>query len=142
MRAAAARGAVDLRPTIRSESELMTSEEVLRRLTIGDPSSFQMIARAATAGSAPSLDARSVALLRMAASVATGSVGQVWRQRVGDALDAGVTFDEIVAALVALVPTIGTERIAAVAPDIAWALGYDVDAALERLDEVAPVVVR
>ena len=120
----------------------MTSEEVLRRLTIGDPSSFQMIARAATTGNTPSLDARSVALLRLAASVATGSVGQVWRQRVGDALDAGVTFDEVVAALVALVPTIGTERIAAVAPDIAGALGYDVDAALERLDDVAPAVVR
>ena len=43
-----------------------------------------------------------------------------------------------VAALVALVPTLGVERIVAMAPELARALDYDIDAAFEDLDD-APV---
>jgi 2-keto-3-deoxy-L-rhamnonate aldolase RhmA len=42
--------------------------------------------------------------------------------------------EEIVEALTALAPTIGIDRAVAVAPDLARALGYDIDDALERLD--------
>ena len=67
----------------------------------------------------------------------------MWQRRVGDALDAGLSFDEIVGSLVELAPTIGIERVVAVAPHLAQALGYDVDAALERLDDAAaPTMAR
>jgi hypothetical protein len=61
--------------------------------------------------------------------------GQVWHQRVAGALESGLSGDEIVDALTALVPTIGIDRTMAVAPRLAEALGYDVDLALERLGD-------
>ena len=112
---------------------MVTSEESLRRLTIGDPAYCRSILAAEPDDQACVLDARSVALLRLGGSITSGSAGPIWQQRVGDALDAGLSFDEIVAALLALAPTIGVERVVEVAPDLARALGYDVDAALERL---------
>lgn len=112
---------------------MITSEESLRRLTIGDPAYCRAIMAADLDDQSRSLDARSVALLRLGGSIAGGSAGPIWRHCVGSALDAGLSFDEIVAALLALAPTIGIERVVEVAPDLARALGYDVDAALEGL---------
>ena len=50
------------------------------------------------------------------------------------ALEAGATNDEIVASLEAVTPVTGTARVVQCTPKIALALGYDVDAALERRD--------
>jgi 4-carboxymuconolactone decarboxylase len=114
---------------------MITSEEALRRLTIGDPAyCHAVLAGEPDVGTRP-LDARSVALVRLGGSVAAGSGGPMLQQRVGDALNEGLSFDEIVGALIALVPTAGIERVVAAAPDLARALGYDVDAALEQLDD-------
>jgi len=44
------------------------------------------------------------------------------------------TSDEIVASLEAVTPVTGTARVVQCAPKVALALGYDVDAALERRD--------
>jgi LuxR family maltose regulon positive regulatory protein len=52
------------------------------------------------------------------------------------ALAAGATEDEIADVLVAIAPVAGLGRIAAAAPDLAIALGYDVAAALEGLDQI------
>jgi hypothetical protein len=112
-----------------------TSEEILRRLTIGDPAFCRTVMSAELPGQLHALDARSMALLRLGGSLTAGSSGPMWQQRVDDALNAGLSFDEIVASLTALAPTIGIERVVSVAPDLARALGYDVDAALERLDD-------
>jgi len=114
---------------------MISSEESLRRLTIGDPAYCRSLAASGPNAPAHSLDARSVALVRLGGSITTGSVGPILMQRVDDALDAGLSFDEIVGTLLALAPTVGTERTVAVAPELARALGYDVDAALERLDD-------
>jgi alkylhydroperoxidase/carboxymuconolactone decarboxylase family protein YurZ len=119
---------------------MITSEEALRRLTIGDPAYCRAVMATEPGDSNDRLDARSVALLRLGASIRAGSVGPMLQQRVGDALEAGVGFDEIVASLAALAPTVGIERVVAVAPDLARALGYDIDSALERLDD-APTPV-
>jgi 4-carboxymuconolactone decarboxylase len=117
---------------------MTTSEEALRRLTIGDPAYCRAI-MATELGEPPRvLDARSVALLRLGGLITTGSAGPMWQQRVGEALDAGVSFDEIVGSLMVLAPSIGLERVVAVAPSMARALGYDVDAALEQLDDPSP----
>ncbi|OGO57991.1 MAG: hypothetical protein A2Z32_01730 [Chloroflexi bacterium RBG_16_69_14] len=74
-------------------------------------------------------------LLRLGGSITAGSASPMSKQRVGDALDASLSFDEVVGSVLALTPTIGIERVVAIAPDLARALGYDVDAALERLDD-------
>ena len=44
------------------------------------------------------------------------------------------TSDEIVASLEAVTPVTGAARVVQCAPKVALALGYDVDAALERHD--------
>ena len=58
----------------------------------------------------------------------------MWQQRVSDALETGLDFDDIVEALTRLAPTLGIDRVVAIAPELARALGYDIDAALERLE--------
>ena len=121
---------------------MSTSEEVLRRLSIGDPAYCRTLMSADLMEPVPALDARSVALLRLGGSLTAGLLGPIWQQRVSDALGAGLTFDEIVASLVTLAPSIGVDRVVAAAPDLAHALGYDVDAALERLDTPSTAAAR
>jgi len=53
---------------------------------------------------------------------------------VARALAAGATRDEVVASLEAVTPVTGAARVVQCAPKVALALGYDVDAALERRD--------
>ena len=121
---------------------MITSEEALRKLTIGDPAYCRAVMAAEPGDPNDHLDARSVALLRLGASIRAGSGGPMLQQRVGDALDAGLSFDEIVASLTVLAPTVGIERVVAIAPDLARALGYDIDAALERLDDAPTPVIQ
>ena len=54
-----------------------------------------------------------------------------WQQTIGAALDAGLTADEVVDALVVLAPIVGRTRVIAVAPKVALATGYDVTSELE-----------
>ncbi len=120
---------------------MITSEEVLRRLAIGEPAYCRAVMSSELEDPLRALDARSVALLHLGASITAGSGGPMLRQHASEALYAGLSFDEIVAALLSLAPTIGLERVVAVAPDLARALDYDIDAALERLDD-APTPAR
>jgi hypothetical protein len=112
----------------------ITSEQVLRRLAIGDPAFCRDVMAGFAVDVPPGLDARGLALLRLGGSIGAGPSGSLLRQRVGDALAAGLSFDEVVASLMALAPTIGIERTVALAPELALALDYDIDAALESLD--------
>ena len=117
---------------------MIESEEILRRLTIGDGAWCQGLLAAELKGAPHTLDARSLALLRLGATMTAGNAGPVWQQRVSEALESGLSFEEIVEALTALAPTIGIDRAVAVTPELARALGYDIDDALERLDHPAP----
>jgi alkylhydroperoxidase/carboxymuconolactone decarboxylase family protein YurZ len=116
---------------------MIESEEILRRLTIGDRAYCRSLLADAVTGGSHHLDARSLSLLRLGSTMTAGLAGPVWQQRVTEALESGLGFDDIVEALTALVPTIGIDRAVAVAPELARALGYDIDAALERLDDPA-----
>ncbi len=69
------------------------------------------------------LDMRTHALVRLAAQVAASEPGTTYDQYVATALDHGVTRDEILGVLVALLPTVGTARVTAAAAGIAGALG-------------------
>lgn len=46
----------------------------------------------------------------------------------------GATVDEIIGTLLVAAPVIGKAGLVGVAPDLAMAIGYDVDVALETLD--------
>jgi alkylhydroperoxidase/carboxymuconolactone decarboxylase family protein YurZ len=115
-----------------------TAEQILRSITVGDPAFFQVLVAADQGEAAHGLDARSAALVRLGALIGAGSAAPVWRQAVGHALGAGLSFDEIVGSLVVLAPTIGFDRVVAAAPELAAALGYDVDAALFDWPGVTP----
>jgi alkylhydroperoxidase/carboxymuconolactone decarboxylase family protein YurZ len=83
---------------------------------------------------ASALNHKTAALLRVGASVAIGSPGVCLEWSVGRALAAGASEDEIADVLLVIVPVAGLGRVVCAAPDIAAALGYDVEAALEELD--------
>ncbi len=117
---------------------MIDSQEILRRLTIGDRGYCRSLLSAELEGPPHALDARSLSLLRLGSTMTAGTAGPVWQQCVNEALESGLSFEEIVEALTALAPTIGIDRAVAVAPELARALGYDIDAALERLDDPTP----
>lgn len=68
------------------------------------------------------LDARTHAMVCLAALVAAGELGTAYDQHVATALDHGVTPDEIAGVLVALLPTAGAARVTAAAPAIRAAI--------------------
>lgn len=78
------------------------------------------------------LDPKTAALVRLGALAAIGSppVGLEWSTT--RALAAGATEDEIIDVLLAIAPVIGLSRAVEAAPEVAAALGYDVEAALDE----------
>ena len=103
-------------------------EELLRRLALSD----EGVAGAAleTTGGAfagSSLDAPTLALTQVAALIATEAALASYQWAVESALAAGASDDDIVDVLVAVAPVVGLARVAAAAPELALALGYDVE---------------
>ncbi len=111
-------------------------QETLRRLAMIDEGFVEDQAGLAL-GPAPAsgLDAKTTALLQLAASVAAGSPSVCLEWSAGRALAAGATEDEIADALLAITPVAGLGRVVSAAPGVATALGYDIAAALEELDD-------
>ena len=68
------------------------------------------------------LDVRTYALVCLAAVVAAGASGEGYDRHVAAALDQGVTLEEIIGVLVALLPTVGVARVTEAAPDIFGAI--------------------
>jgi 4-carboxymuconolactone decarboxylase len=104
--------------------------DLLRRLAVHDErvvSEAICGPDAQLTGPAPVLDARSVALVRLAALVAVGGAVPSFGAEADAAVDAGATAAEIVEVLVAVVPVVGLPCVVAAAPKLALALGHDVD---------------
>jgi 4-carboxymuconolactone decarboxylase len=80
------------------------------------------------------LDPKTAALLHVAVCVAIGSPAMCLEWSTGRALAAGASEDEIADVLLAIAPIAGLGRVVAAAPDVATALGYDIEAALEEPD--------
>ena len=78
------------------------------------------------------LDPRIAALLQLGVSVATGSAAVSLEWSTGRALAAGATEDEIADVLLVIAPVAGLGRVVRAAPDVAIALGYDIEAAMEE----------
>jgi alkylhydroperoxidase/carboxymuconolactone decarboxylase family protein YurZ len=104
----------------------------LRRLAVHDDALLDELAVDGRASVPPVLDDKTAALLRIAATVAVDAAPYSFQHAVALALAAGATNDEIVASLGAVTPVTGAARVVQCAPKVALALGYDVDAALER----------
>jgi len=95
----------------------------LRRLAINDES----LADDEVASGLAALDPRTLALCRLAALVAIGGAEPSFGAYADDAISAGATPDELVAVLVGVVPIVGMPRAVAAAPDLALALGHDLE---------------
>jgi alkylhydroperoxidase/carboxymuconolactone decarboxylase family protein YurZ len=108
-----------------------------RRLTIGDHSSIAALLAGTRAGEAertPDLDARSAALVKVAALIVAGGTGPAYQREVHEALALGVSPAQLTGVLVAVAPISGSAHIMDAAPKLALALGYDVEAGLEGTD--------
>ena len=106
----------------------------LRRLAVHDEALVELILSEENSLTASGLNQTTVALVRVAATVAVDAPPSSFQHAVALALAAGVTSDQIVATLEAVAPVTGAPRVVQCAPKVALALGYDVDAALERPD--------
>jgi alkylhydroperoxidase/carboxymuconolactone decarboxylase family protein YurZ len=82
------------------------------------------------------LDPKTHALVRLAALLAVDASQSSYDVSVEVALAIGASYDEIVGVLIAMAPAVGLARVVSAAPELALALGYDVDAALEASGEV------
>jgi 4-carboxymuconolactone decarboxylase len=104
----------------------------LRRLTVRDDRFVnELLSSDETCAESSHLDAKTHALVRIGALIALDAAPQSYAACAEAARHAGASEEEIVGALVAALPIVGTPRIVSAAPKLGLALGYDLDAALE-----------
>lgn len=108
-------------------------KERLRRLALHDDTFLDLLLADESTRSSSILGSKTAALLRVAATIAVDAAPSSFQHAVAHALAAGARSDEIVAALEAVTPVTGAARVVSAAPKLALALGYDVEAELERL---------
>jgi alkylhydroperoxidase/carboxymuconolactone decarboxylase family protein YurZ len=116
--------------------QTMRFEETLRRLAMIDEGFVEDRAGLGVGLAGTSaLDPKTTALLQVGVLVALGSPAVCLEWSAGRALAAGASEDEITDVLLAIVTVAGLGRVVCAAPDMATALGYDIAAALEELDD-------
>ena len=121
---------------VEARDQTVRFQETLRRLAIIDESFVEDQARLGLGLAGDwTLDPKTATLLQVAASVAIGAPAPGQRSTPGRPLAAGASEDEIADVLLAIAPVAGLGRVVAAAPDVATALGYDIAAALEELDD-------
>ena len=109
-------------------------QEALRDLAVNDRTMLAELQTPGAGDMCSPLDAKEIALARVASLVASDGPVDTFRWTVGDALEAGASADKIVAVLLAVAPLVGFARVAMTAPKVAIALDYDLDVALEVLE--------
>jgi len=114
-------------------------EWLLTRLALNDADLFMDLSGSDEENLAVSgLDARSHALVRLGALLALSATAVSYSSVVRLAEGAGASPDELVGALVAVAPYIGIARTVSAAPDLALAIGFDVDDLIERGLDLPP----
>jgi 4-carboxymuconolactone decarboxylase len=105
--------------------------DTLRDISENDETAIaELVAiRVEEAVDASDLDARSFALVNLAALIATGGDDASYILHVGAALDAGASVDEVTAVITAIGPNIGVFKMVAAADPLATALGITLAAA-------------
>ena len=110
-------------------------EERLRSLAISDERFVQsVLGIGLDTIDVSRLDAKTHALVRLGALLAIDAAPSSYQANVETAVAAGASVDEIVGAMIAVAPITGVARVVSAAPELALALGYDVDEALEARD--------
>jgi 4-carboxymuconolactone decarboxylase len=114
---------------------LIDYQDALRSLALNDEQFIEsVLAMDADDLEIPGLDHRTRALVCLGGLLAVGGARSSYQSLVDEAFAAGASVDQIVGILIALTPTIGVARVVSTAPELAVAVGYDIDAALENLD--------
>jgi alkylhydroperoxidase/carboxymuconolactone decarboxylase family protein YurZ len=114
--------------------QIVRFQEILRRLAIIDEGFVEDHAGLGLPAFR-CLDPKTAALVRVGALVAIGSPGVCLEWSTTRALAAGATEDEITDVLLAIAPVAGLGRVTGAVPDVAAALGYDLEAALLDPDD-------
>jgi len=81
------------------------------------------------------LDPKTAALIVLAAVVAVGASSACLQWSASRALAAGASADEITGVLLAIAPVAGLGRVVGAVRGLAAGLGYDIEAALEEIDD-------
>jgi 4-carboxymuconolactone decarboxylase len=103
-------------------------EDLLRKLAVNEEGVLASLLGTELTDSEPAgLDAKTAALVRLAGLIAVGSAPASYQWCVTSALAAGASDAEVVAVLAALAPIIGTVRVNSAAPEVALAIGCDLD---------------
>lgn len=106
----------------------------LRRLALRDDRYIDELLRGERASTALSgLTPKEHALARVASLIAVDAAPPSFMSAVQAGLDAGLTEEEIVGTLIAVMPIVGVARVVSAAPNLALALGYDVAEAFEAV---------
>ena len=100
----------------------------LRRLALCDEATLEpMMSGVVESPDLTCLAAKTLALARVAALIGAESSSASYQWAVDSALAAGVSEADIVDVLVAVSPVVGLARTTSAAPQLALALGYDID---------------
>jgi 4-carboxymuconolactone decarboxylase len=108
---------------------------ILRKLALRDNALVESILDRDEASELSGLDGKTWALVRLGALIAVDAAPASYLEAVDAARTAGATDDEIVGSLVSVVTLIGVPRAVSAAPKLSLAVGYDVDAGLERFED-------
>jgi len=111
-------------------------KSTLRKLALRDDRYIEaLMTREDSSAVESDLDARTRALVQIGALVAVDAGPPSYMSVVEDALEAGITYDELVGALLVVLPVVGVPRIVSAAPNLGLAMGYDVGEALEAIED-------
>jgi alkylhydroperoxidase/carboxymuconolactone decarboxylase family protein YurZ len=114
-------------------------EELLRRMALNDEAAMSAALDTEVGGgdrrTASVLDAKTDALIRLAALVASGAAPASYQWVAATAISAGATEEEVVDVLATLAPVVGLARVDLAAPELAVALGVDIDT-VDRASDV------
>lgn len=80
------------------------------------------------------IDERTRELACVAAAIAVGTTSTKLRSSIDAGLSAGATIEQILGTLFAVGSVVGSARLVKAAPELARAVGYDIDHALESYD--------
>lgn len=111
-------------------------EDRLLKLALNDERFAESLLGGRDGTAEPShLDPKTHALVRIGALLAIDAAPSSYQAGVDAALAAGATIDEVVGTIVAVAPTVGLARVVSAAPELALAVGFDVDEALESHEQ-------
>jgi alkylhydroperoxidase/carboxymuconolactone decarboxylase family protein YurZ len=104
-------------------------ERLLRRLALNDEESIGMVLTSnAESDDGAALVPKAALLVQLGALLALGAATASLKGAVRRVRAAGATESEIVGVLIAIAPAIGLAKVVSIAPRLAAAIGYEIDA--------------